>query len=562
MGLFDKAVSKAVDKKLNNIRETNPYEYDNLITPDRFLALRDRFTRTMLINSTWYGGNDLELKRLYQRDLKAFKIGYDTSDELNYFWATNTEGTNIRKIHSGIPQLISEKFVDLLTANGYEYNVYKDVELIDRDDENQERLETILDDNGFSMLLPEAIETESWSGGVAWKLSYSKVHKQPIIEVIQPEEYEATIKAGRIIEDIFITYYTRGQITYKYKEYYGVDEKGGYIRHKLFKFVANDWLEAPLDELEQTKDLKDTAFPGIFEKFSLYKPNKLPNSEFRGSRMGESDYAGSHGIFDAIDEVLSTMIQEFRDGKIRNFWPYNLLPVDPMTDKQYIPPALQKDFVVYNGGIGEKEQPTKLEMIQGEINSEKYLETYKKLLEQVLNNAGLSPQSVGVTGLESTSASEESQELREKTSIRTREKKLNLWTKALEKLFALVLMLDDIGKGKKPMDYIIKVVFNDYKIQTTKEKTEIASQGLASGSWDIKSAVEYIHDELTEEEQTLMRVNIKIERGINVFTKDEELVYKKFVQEVQEEAPEVNVQELEEVEADVVDETLEEEVIE
>ena len=113
---------------------------------------------------------------------------------------------------------------------------------------------------------------------------------------------------------------------------------------------------------------------------------------------------------------------------------------------------------------------------------------------------GLSPQTVGVTGLESTSASESSQELREKTSIRTREKKVDMWEKTLNKLFELMLKLDDYRMGKAVIDYTIKTIFNDYKIQTISDKTSIATAGIAGKSWDIKSAVDYIHDDLTEEE--------------------------------------------------------------
>ena len=297
-------------------------------------------------------------------------------------------------------------------------------------------------------------------------------------------------------------------------------------------------LDVSLDTLDETKDLDDVSFAGVYKKFSLYVPNKLPNSEFRGSRLGESDYSGSHGIFDAIDETLSTWVQEFRDGKIKNFWPSNLLPIDPMTQQQYLPPALQKDFITYNSGIGEREKPTKPEIIQGDIHSEKYLETYKKLLETALNNAGLSPQTVGVTGLESVSASEESQELREKTSIRTRERKVKLWTKYLPVLFDLMLTLDDIKNGGNPGEYHIKVIFNDYKIQTIDDKTRIANSGVLGKTWDIKTAVDYIHDDLTDEEKTLMAVNIKIENGIASFTKDEEMVYRKFVADVEAETDE------------------------
>jgi len=549
-------ITSRVDKYINKLKSEHPYEYDSLLTPDRMEQLQSRFTRNMLINSAWYAGNDLELKQLYEQDLKAFKMHKKTSDELNYFWAQPTDGTNVRKIHSGIPQLITEKMVDLLLSNGYEYNTYKSSDLEELDEDNQIRLDDILKDNMFTVQLQEAIETESWAGGVAFKLSTKQRLKYPIIEVIQPEDYEPVVEAGRIVEDIFIKYFSRKHGNFKLKERYGIDDKGGFIKYELYRHTDGDWVDAKLSELDETKDLKDISFTGVFEKFSIYKPNKLPNSEFRGSRLGESDYSGSHGLFDALDEVISAMIQEFRDGKIKNFWPSNLLPVDPTTNKQYMPPTLKKDFIVYNSGIGEREKASKPEMVQGEIHSEKYLSTYMKLMESILNNAGLSPQSIGVTGLESTSASEESQELREKTSIRTREKKINLWVDTLTNLFVLILKLDDIKNKKKPNDYIVDVFFNDYKIQTKKDKTEIAAVGITSGSWDLKTAIDYVHEDMTDEELILIRVNSKIERGINIFTKEEEIVYKKYVMEIIEEEP-IKTEPIEEV-VDEVEEVVDE----
>lgn len=558
-----KIIDKAVKKELNKIKEESPYEYNSLLTPNRTIALRDRYTRNMLINSTWYGGNDLELKQLYERDLKSFRIGQFTSDELNYFWAQPTEGTNVRKIHSGIPQLISEKMVDLMISNGWEYKVYVDDTLEVEDEDNQERLREILEYNNFDMLLPEAIETESWSGGVPFKLSASKKYKYPIIEVIQPEEYEPTVEAGRIVEDTFIKYFNNGSVLYKLKETYSYDDSNSYIKYQLYRFANSEWISCALSELEQTAKLEDITLKGVTDKFSIYKPNKLPNSEFRNSKLGESDYSGSHGLFDALDEIVSALIQEFRDGKIKNWWASSLLPVDPVTQVAYMPPTLKKDFVMYNTGIGEKEKPTVPIMTQGEIHSEKYLESFKKVMESVLNNAGLSPQTIGLSGLESTAASEESQELREKTSIRTRGRKISLWKPTLNKIFELLLKLDDIKNGSTPQDYVVKTTFEDYKIKTLQDKTNEASVGLASGSWDLKTAIDYVHDELTEEERILMRVNIKIEKGIAAFTKEEELIYRKYVQEVVEEQPEALDEEIEEEEVviDEEQELVEEEVV-
>lgn len=549
--MFDKTIEKQVNKYMRRIKETSPFEYNSLITPDRNELLRDRFTRTMLINSVWYSGVDVNLKKLYTRDLTSFRD--INSDELNYFWAQPTEGTNIRKIHSGIPQLISEKMVDLLMSNGYEIKAYKDDDLKEEDEDTAERIEEINAWNNIDEKISEAIETESWGGGVALKLSALKRFPYPVIEAIQPDEYEPRIEAGRIVEDVFITYYTKGSTYYKLKEAYGYDEKGSYIRYALFKQSGDNWIDAKLTDIEETKELKDWYYPGLQRKFSLYKPNKLPNSEFRGSKLGESDYSGSHGVFDAIDEVLSAMVQEFRDARVKNFWPSDLLPVDPTSKKQYIPPALKKDFIVYNNGIGEKERPSKPEMVQGEIHSEKYIETFKKLIETALNNAGLSPQSIGVTGLESTAASEESQELREKVSIRTREKKLKLWIPAINELIELALMMDDIKNNRPVGEYKIVTTFNDYKIKTLMDKTQEASIGLSSKSWDIATAVDYVHEELTDEEKILMRVNIKLENGINAFTKEEEAVYKQHVMEVVKENPEVEQPpELQENEVEVV----------
>jgi hypothetical protein len=79
------------------------------------------------------------------------------------------------------------------------------------------------------------------------------------------------------------------------------------------------------------------------------------------------------------------------------------------------------------------------------------------------------------------------------------------------------------------------------------------------------SAVKYVHEEMPEEEQVLTAIKIKIENGINVFTKDEELVYKKFISETLEEQSETeeeteeitedeeNIEENEEVDEELIE---------
>ena len=109
------------------------------------------------------------------------------------------EQEDITRIHSGLPQLISKKMVDLIIGNGYKITIDEDGDI---DEENQERLDTILDANNFKSILQTAIETESWSGGVALKLSINPQFQEPIIEVIQPENYK--LAAGKTDEEEFM----------------------------------------------------------------------------------------------------------------------------------------------------------------------------------------------------------------------------------------------------------------------------------------------------------------------------------------------------------------------
>lgn len=483
----------------------------------------------------WYSGDESNIRRFYTQEINNYLTNDLSRETSNYFWAQDLAGQRVRQLHSGIPQLITEKMVDLLIGNGYYFKVVNPDGTVD--EYNTERLERILEENNFEFKIQEGIELESALGGFAFKISITEDFNEPVIEIVRPDHYEPVVKAGRIIEDIFDTYYEEGGLQYRLREIYGANKNGAYIKYKLqrrntskaYSPEASAYIDVPLNTLDETKNLKDVVLPGISRKLSLYKPNKVPNSEFVGSVLGESDYSGSFGAFDAIDEILSTWIQEFRDGKIAKLWPENLLPRTE-TGKLTLPPALQKDFIVYGTGIDQSAQKTEPFILQSTLQVDKHTESLTKWLTLVINNAGLSPLTLGITGLESIAANEQSQNAREKTSIRTRNKKLKLWSKALKDLFNLVLLADDVKNNQtNNEDYRIDVVFEDYDLKTTLDKTEEASRGLMAGAWSIKTAVDYIHDDLSEHEKLLEVIRIKIEKNITVFTKEEELAYREFI---------------------------------
>lgn len=520
-------VNRAIDNRIAQHTKgaTNGMKYNPLLSNIKVANDDKQFTRRLLENSVWYTGNEQDLAWFYKKEAPKFYRNGQESESLNYFW-TNDE-TEARRIHSGIPQLISEKMVDLIVGNGFDINIEGENE-----EEIHAELTLLLADNKFRSLLAKSIETESWSGGVAWKLTWNpELTDFPIIEMWQPENYTNKVVSGRIVEDIFYIYYERDKTTYRLSEIYGVDRnKGAYIDYKLDMLATKRsgqnaesvFVPVPLTSIEETADLKRYDFNGYFRRLSAYKPNKLPNNEFRYSVLGESDYAGSYGPFDAIDEIISTWVQEHRDGKLFRYFPEELMLKDKDGGSNY-PSQFKKQHYLLADSPSEDVEKSKIQFSQGDLRTEKHVESYKHFMTLILNNAGLSPLTIGATGLESIAASEQSQQEREKVSIRTRNKKIEVWTEFLEDILRTALDFHYMTKGIRMNDdntynvgaipeYDLIVTFNDYIIKSKRDRTEEVQQGIGTG-WDILSAVQYIHTDMTEREQLATSARIKLENN-------------------------------------------------
>lgn len=521
-------VNKAIDKRINQYGKGvgNEMKYNPLLVSMERNANDKLMTKRLLENSVWYTGIEQDLRYFYKKEAPKFYRNGEESESLNYFWAKNND-TDFRMIHSGFPQLICEKMVDLIVGNGYKIKVEGNDEV-----ELQEEMDEILKDNKANILLSKSIEMESWSGGTSWKLSFNpSVSEYPIIEAWQPENYTNRIESGRVVEDIFYTYYEKGNMKYRLSEMYGVDKtKGAYIDYKLEQLQfdtrgqANTepkWIPVPLSELDETSELKRLEFIGYFKRLSLYKPNKMPNSEFRYSSLGESDYAGSYGAFDAVDEIVSTWIQEFRDSKLNRYFPEEYMQTNNGTSS--FPSGFKKDHIVYSDTPSENVDKQKIMYEQGDLRTDKHEKSYKIWVTQILNNAGLSPLTVGITGLESIDSSAESQQEREKVSIRTRNKKIEIWKEFLEDILKTALELRLMTKNMTSLngeefvvpalpEFDIIASFEDYIVKSKRDRTNEVAEGFGIG-WDVLSGVRYIHEDKTEREQLAISARIKIQNG-------------------------------------------------
>ena len=511
---------------------SNSMEYNPLLTDMKLLSDDALMTKRLTENSVLYSGIETDIRYFYRKIVQNFKRNGIEPSELSYFWYKSDK--DFRKIHSGLPQLISEKMVDILIGNGFDIRIESET----NEETLNERLDEILVDNNFNSIIQEAIETESWAGGVAFKLSINPLLTEyPIIEIVQPENYTNVVQSGRILKDIFFTYYKVADQRYRLKEIYGVDDEGAYIDYMLERLQADskttdhEWVEVNINDIEATQGLKRIDFKGYFNKLSLYKPNKTPNSEFRGSVFGESDYAGSYGEFDAVDEIISTLMQEFRDSTLNKYFPEEFTVKDKSGNVK-VKDSFLKDHILYTKGPGENDDGRIL-YEQGDLRIEKHLESLKNIRETILANVGISPLSLGLSGYESVTSAADSQQERKEVTIRTRDKKIDIWQPFLNKFMKIVMELDMMSQSmietengftaKVDEDFEVISTFNDYIIKSSLDRAEEVEVGLRGLSWDVESAVDYVHEGKTEQEKAIIVRNVKIQNNLPLLEQDTEV---------------------------------------
>ena len=142
------------------------------------------------------------------------------------------------------------------------------------------------------------------------------------------------------------------------------------------------------------------------------------------------------------------------------------------------------------------------QVTQGEIRWEAYVETARYLMSVAINKAGLSPTTLGLTGLESINSSAESQEAREKTSLRTRKIALESWKHTLTELLNKYLQVLDYIEGEDILDYtrLIKIEFNEYISPSIENVTDILARQVQAGLKSQKHAIQDLNREYDEED--------------------------------------------------------------
>ena len=519
-----------LQKDLNMLRNTikfNPYAVaiiDNETDKD--------FSRRITEYRVWSMGNSYVLRRFFEKTLEYYNT-------CNYFWARAP--LSYRMIHSGLPGLICSKMPRILFGNGIAptVSVYKDSGEVDK---NKTKTATdytlqLIDKVKLRDVLTECATNESWGGHSFIKFSFdTELSNFPIVEAADIMATEVVKERNETVAIVFKTWYDdsakKGNKDRKYRldEIYTTDAAGdAVIRYELYELSTGEDRRVPLNSIPETQKIVEAVnaddeivFTGLKGMLAFEKPNKLPSLEFPHSNYGASDFEGATDSFDAVDEAYSTIINEIRDNRTFRYFASHNFRRNKDTGEILTPDdGFTKNFVLTEGDIDQEQGVNKNRIVdQIPDKTEEHKAKYLTAVTVALNKAGLSPYSIGITGLESINQSAESQQERNKVTLETRKAKLELWTPYLAKVLSQLLafntyLLNRVGVKQDDlplpdMDITLSTVtldFGEYLQDTDKDLVDIWGLAKTQGISSTQNAVRELHKSWSEK-QILDETNV------------------------------------------------------
>lgn len=476
MGWFKSMLTKAAIKYLNvQPALTNPITIQEAYT----------FETNVIRNKLWYRGEPYELDQFFKN------ISSDPVNKARFWSAVPSEDLSIRKIHSGLPAMIADKLSDIVVA---------DLDSIEVTVENNNTLwEEIRKDNKFDDILGDIIATTLVSGDGAFKLSIdTEISKYPIIEFFDGDKVEYITQRGRLKEIKFYTFYTKNNRQYKLSETYGK----GYINYNLYDSNGN---EVSLNTLYETRELADVTYKDDFIMGVPLMFFKSPKFEGRG----KSIFDNKSDAFDALDEVISQWIDAIRDGRVQKYIPEDLVPKD-INGNLMKPNPFDNRFLKVGSSLAE-DAKNEIDMKQANINYEAYVESYSNAIDMCLQGI-ISPSTLGIDLKKTDNA--EAQREKEKTTLYTRGKMVDILTEVIPELVNIILKTNDVLNKKNTGEYEVSIVFGEYASPSFDTVVETVGKAKTYGVMSIEQCIEEMYgDTWTDEEKEEEIQRIKEQNG-------------------------------------------------
>lgn len=418
----------------------------------------------------------------------------------------------------GICPMIVQGKVGLVASGGFE--------CASNDKHIDDVLNNFKKEANLQKLFAGGVYLESGLGDLLFRLSYNPTtSNRPIINLIEPQMFEVNYKDGEIISYV-IKAVNDEDNDYEIREIFYKNEQGKVcVIYRFYydqRYVDPDdksMMKQCIDKFGKKIDVTPKVLP--FDDFPLvFKKNANESQLYKGER-GVPDIQGLDTIEDALTETISDLIDAIRKGGVKQFVDEDLIP-QTADGQQMRLNQFNKTIITTKGSSSPINNEELFKVVQGNINWEAYTRTIQNLMSIAINKAGMSPTTIGLTGLESINSSAESQDARERTSIRTRELALKGWEVTLTELLNKYLQVLDYINGEEILDYthLIKIKFPDYINPSVENVTQVLAQQVASGLKSRQRAIKELNDEFDDVDVEREMLNILAENGQPVLPDD------------------------------------------
>ena len=430
------------------------------------------YENDLLVNRVWYTADASLIEQLF----KKFQNGTDTVSSGRFWAAVPVAGLAIRKIHSGLPQMIVDTLTDLVVSD------MNDVKIIGNADEitseQQEIWDEVVKENDFNELVHECIQNVLVDGDGCFKIRFDSDESDvPLIDFASGDDVEYEYTGKKLIAVKFKTIYT-----HKNKEYELIER---YSKGRIDYSLYCNKKEVALSTIPDTSDLpafiefeKDImlAVPVAFFKSTKYK------------NRGKSIYDGKTEAFDAYDEAISAWRDAERDGRSKNYIPEDLIPRDENGGELLRPNPFQFRYITLNGGINLED--SKIQTQSNTIDYAAHQAAIAQTLDLCLQGI-ISPATLGINvGAE---ASGESQRQKKDMTAITRNHITNKLEKVIKKLAKTVLDFYNYIVSNTEYDIDVDFSFGEYGALDFGSKLQMLSTAVPGQS---VMSIETVVDEL------------------------------------------------------------------
>ena len=437
------------------------------------------------------------IRRFFRNGVAMYQKDTWLADEIRNLFLSHYEPGQAFVYFGIIPMIVQGK-VNLIASNGFECK---------SDDKDLEK--SLNKAKEIAEIEKQFVGGAYWESGIGdfgyRVIADLSVSEYPILDLVEPQHLEVNYKHGRI-KSFVVKELSEQDPSYELCEIHHKDKEGYAVIEYRFRkdgvFVPlND--EALIEECRSKfpRDLKLESIRLPIKGFTIiYKQNECNNMLYKGER-GVPDIQGLLPIEDALTEVGSDLADAIRKGGIKQWVSDELLPQDEEGNRQPFD-AFRKTVITTKGSSTPGESNKLIETTQAQINWEAYTRTIQQLMSIAINKAGLAPTTLGLTGLESINSSAESQDAREKTSLRRREICLNGWEKTLKETLNLWLQVYDYMRGYEIVDYtdLINIQFNEYTNPSLENVTDVLVKQVSGGLKSRETAIKDLNDGWSDEQ--------------------------------------------------------------